>query len=191
MRDVEERMSPLSRDRNSLDSERLLLWERSRPSLEVYLQSFSGLGPEGVDETLQRTLIALWEKGGELGADARPWLFRVARNAALDMLRSSQRASSRLLEPGLEGPDRISILPSSYPGPEDGVLAAEEESLVATFVAGLPDGDRELLALAYAEGMSYPEIAALLGRPLGTVKWKIAELKRRLGRLYRKEFGHE
>ena len=189
------------RNGGSLDPERLLQWERCRPRLEVYLGSFAGLGREGIDEALQRTLIALWKKGGGLEGEARPWLYRVARNAALDLLRAKRREEGRRLEPrdgprlepslGPRGEERspVAELPSPYPGPEEGALGAEEETFVASFLASLPDGDRELLALAFAEGMSYPEIAALLGKPLGTVKWKVSELKRRLARRHEKEFG--
>jgi DNA-directed RNA polymerase specialized sigma24 family protein len=79
-------------------------------------------------------------------------------------------------------------LPSPYPGPETRLLDLEQEAFVSRFLTSLRDRDRELLHLAFAEGLSYPDIASMTRRPLGTVKWKIAALKRQLAARYRKEF---
>ncbi len=56
------------------------------------------------------------------------------------------------------------------------------------FLAGLEDGDREILHLAFADDLAYAHIALLVGMPTGTVKWRVATLKRRLAASYRKEF---
>jgi RNA polymerase sigma-70 factor (ECF subfamily) len=169
-------------------AEREAFWDDIRPRLQVYLRSFSGLSPEDAEEALQLTLVEFWRRAPGLGADARAWLYRVARNAAIDALRSGRRRGARIA-PSMTGERDAPVdLPSPYPGPEARLLDLETEAFVARFLGGLDDRDRELLHLAFAEDFSYPAIASLTGRPLGTVKWKIAGLKRRLAERYRKEF---
>lgn len=164
-------------------------WDELRPRLQVYLRSFRGLGPEDAEEVLQLALLAFWKRAPELGDDARSWLYRVARNAAIDALRAGRRRGARIAYGAGIASGGAADPPSPYPGPEARLLDLERETFVADFLAGLDDGDRELLYLAYAEDFSYRSIASLTGRPLGTVKWKIASLKRVLAARYRKEFG--
>ncbi len=167
-------------------------WLSIRPGLAVYLQAFRGLGPMDRDDVLQACLFSYWKNAGDLGAEPRAWLYRVARNAALDALKSAARRERRrdAGENGIVGgSESAEGLPSPYPGPEAQALRGEEEAFVRAFLDSLRDGERELLHLAFAEGMAYPEIARALGMPLGTVKWKMAALRKRLAACYRKEFG--
>ncbi len=183
------------------DSTREAFWRELRPRLELYLRSFSGLSPEDREDVLQRTLLAFLGRLGEppasglsgaspserFSGDPRAWLYRVARNAAIDAIRAARREERRgrrvHIEQGLSEPE------SPYRGPEASVLDAAEEAFVTLFLAGLPETDRGLLHLAYAEGLSYPEISEATGRPLGTVKWRMAALKRRLKAAYDKEYA--
>ena len=166
--------------------ERMRQWEDIEPRLMVYLGSFRGLAREDMEEILQRSLLALWRRNPDL--DARSWLYGVTRNSAIDVLRSKRRDASRRLDGEAGATDAASLAASPYPGPEASLLDAEKESFVAAFIAGLDDCDKELLHLAFAEDFSYSGIAALTGRSLGTVKWRMAGLKRRLAARYRKEF---
>lgn len=159
------------------------------PRIEVYLRSFSGLSASEQEDVLQEVMVALW-RGGPDGEDAvRPWLYRVARNRAIDALRHAKRIQGReQILP--EGPSvMMDQLPAAYPGPEDAVLSAEDTSFVRNFLADLEDRDREILHLAFAEDLAYSRIAELVDLPTGTVKWRIATLKRRLAGRYRKEFA--
>lgn len=163
-------------------------WLGMEPRLAVYLDSFPGLGAEAKEEILQKGLEAYWAKGQGLRDDARSWLYRVVRNAALDALRASARERRRRGE--LQDMDAIASPPARYPQPEEALIKAEDEAFVSRFLASLPSRDRELLHLAFAEESTYPEIARILGIPVGTVKWRVHALKTRLSRAYEKEFGH-
>lgn len=172
-------------------SSREALWQEFRPRLELYLRSFSALSVEDSEDILQRTLASYLERADEASAEApgdhRAWLYRVARNAAIDTvrrLRREERWGRRVsIDPGIAEPE------SHYEGPEACAMDAAEADFVARFLAALADSDRELLHLAYAEGLAYPEIAAATGRPLGTVKWRMSSLRRRLKSAYDKEYS--
>ena len=105
---------------------------------------------------------------------ATGWLFAIARNAAFDALRTRE-APSRW-----EVPD----LPDDGPGPDQRAAAAEQAFRVHAAVDRLPAHEREVIELAYYDGLSQSEVAARLGAPLGTVKTRtrraLAHLAERL-----------
>ena len=84
---------------------------------------------------------------------ARAWLFGIARNAALDELRSRRRQAELRSEPE----DVVSAAPDAL---------ADQGARRATVTAALAElepGERELIALKFFAGLSNPEIAAVLG----------------------------
>ena len=102
------------------------------------------------------------------------WLFRIARNAAIDELRRRRLATVSLDQPmetdegalGREvaGPD---------PGPEAQFLRTELQGRIETAIGELAEKYREPLVLRHAGGLSYDEISEALELPLGTVKTRI------------------
>lgn len=91
----------------------------------------------------------------------RNWLYRIAVNAATDMLRKEKRILPNALEDlQLQDPQL---------GPEALYSQEERTALVQKAVLSLPDACRAVLILREYEGMSYHEIADTLDIPLGTV----------------------
>lgn len=175
--------------RGTRERDTLSLWKGTEARLELYLRSFRALGAEDREDVLSRTLSAFLASG-PVAADAdavRAWLYRVARNAALDATRARKREAARRAD-GRDSETLVAELPSPHPGPEGLALRGAERDFVRRHLASLPDRDRELLHLAFAEDMPYARIAEILALPLGTVKWRIAVLKRALERRYRREF---
>ena len=71
------------------------IWVVMAPRIELYLRSFSGLSAPEQEDVLQEVMVALW-RGGPDGEDAiMPWLYRVARNRAIDALRHAKRIQVR------------------------------------------------------------------------------------------------
>ena len=125
------------------------------------------------EDVVQQAFINVWRAAAGYHRERGPatgWLFAIARNAAFDALRTRE-APSRW-----EVPD----LPDEGPGPDERASAAEEAFRVHAAVDGLPDHEREVIELAYFDGLSQSEVAARLGAPLGTVKTRT---RRALARL--------
>lgn len=171
------------------DGPKRRIWEHMECRLAVYLGSFSGLQPEDTDEILQSVMVALWRSGpGELD-EARPWLYRVARNAAIDALRQRARRGESMPVAETERERAFDLARSAVPGPEDQFLSSEDRVFVRDFLAELPAAERELAHMAFADELAYSRIAAITGLPLGTVKWKLASVKRKLAASYRRRMA--
>lgn len=115
------------------------------------------------------------------GRPFAPWLFRVARNRAFDVLRRERRRSPG--RPGAPAEDPGPVVPAH--DPFDSRLAAGD--LAGKVLAALPAAHREVLWLRFAAELSYEEIATVCRVPLGTVKSRLrraltggAEICRRL-----------
>jgi RNA polymerase sigma-70 factor (ECF subfamily) len=91
----------------------------------------------------------------------RNWLYRIAVNAATDMLRKEVRLVPEAVE-NLR-------LADSHPGPEAVLVRQELTVLVQNAVLSLPEACRAVLVLREYEGLTYQEIAASLEIPIGTV----------------------
>ena len=103
---------------------------------------------------------------GEAGGSFKRWLYRIAVNRAQDELRRRRRRPEADLaaapEPGT-APD----------GVEHAAAARERGAQVARALAEIRPEHRQALVLKDVEGMTYAEIAKLLGWPLGTVQVRV------------------
>jgi RNA polymerase sigma-70 factor (ECF subfamily) len=98
------------------------------------------------------------------------WLVTLVRNLAIDRARRRERR-------GALARDVIAHEPAgdrSRETPESLVADAGERDKVRRALAGLPEAQRQTLETAFFEGLSYPEIAAREGVPLGTIKSRAA-----------------
>jgi RNA polymerase sigma factor (sigma-70 family) len=92
----------------------------------------------------------------------RPWLARIALNAARNAVRS-RRDDGDLA-------DVVEHVATPTDGPLRMAERNDERRMWARLLATLPDKYRVPVALRYIDDLSYPELAQTLGRPLGTVK---------------------
>jgi RNA polymerase sigma-70 factor (ECF subfamily) len=115
------------------------------------------------EDVVQEAFTSVWRAASgyrrERGA-ATGWLFAIARNAASDALRG--RTAITLADP----PDQA----DPEAGPDERVAADMAAFNVHAAVDSLPEREREVIALAYFDGLSQSEVAENLGIPLGTVK---------------------
>lgn len=145
-----------------------------------YLRRYLG-DDDLADDVFQTTFLAVFRKikQYEPGRAARPWLYTIATNQAIDALRKRNRQADRRAD-GLTTTDEegqlrplFELLPAAGEGPTDHAERTEERERVRTCVAKLPDLLREVILLAYFQGMKYRDIADALEIPLGTVKSRL------------------
>jgi RNA polymerase sigma-70 factor (ECF subfamily) len=127
------------------------------------------------EDLVQETFLRVWNRVH--GFDAQkgsigPWLLAVARNRAIDYLRSAGGRDRNSLE--YEENDH----PSLYFDMEKDILSSDRARRVKSAVEKLSPNQRQVIELAYFEGLSQTEMAERMGQPLGTVKtWVRSALK--------------
>ena len=140
------------------------LYEAYGPRVKAYMMR-RGADAGTAEDLAQETLLTVWRKAGLYAGDKgsmTTWVFAIARNLRIDRLRREV--------PWQELPEWRLAEASGEPLPDEAMAEKERRQRVQSALAGLPGEQKEVVALAYLEGLSHSEIAARLGMPLGTVK---------------------
>lgn len=126
------------------------------------------------EEALQQTFVQAWRAAARIDPerDLRPWVFTLARRAAIDVARREQaRHCDELSERSL--PDPVA---------GDSIERAWAAWRVREAVDRLPADEREVVRLQHVAGLSHVAIAEHLGVPVGTVKSRSHRAHQRLAR---------
>jgi RNA polymerase sigma-70 factor, ECF subfamily len=152
---------------------------RYERELYGYLRRYLGDG-DLADDVFQNTFLQLYTKINtyEPGRRVRPWLYTIAKNQAIDALRRTGRHPTVSLDQSAETEDGevqslLALVENRHQGPSDAALGEERKQLIRASVDRLPDFLRQVVILAYYQGLKYREIADILGIPVGTVKSRL------------------
>ncbi len=132
-----------------------------------------GLDSHVAEDLSQEVFLKVYRKAHELRDADRfcPWMYAIARNALISHWRQQK---TRIVETELERSD----------GAETGVFVSETEGIpklrLMEWLEGLETGERDLVILRFVDGLSYRELAVALDTPVGTIKWRISEVRRKL-----------
>lgn len=143
------------------------LFEYFAPRLKGYLMRL-GSSEAQAEELVQDVMLTVWRKAALFDrrkAAASTWLFTIARNRRIDILRREKY-------PELD-PEDPALVPDEEVQPDDAVIMAERKAEVQSALATLPEEQVELVKLAFYKGWSHSEIAKETGLPLGTVKSRL------------------
>ncbi len=125
------------------------------------------------EEITQDVFLRVWENAKtykEAQAKVSTWLTKIARNRAIDVLRSYKA------RPEQHAVDWADLSPREIRNNNTPQKVAEltlQKERVRAAVAQLPEDQKHALKLAYFQGYTHREVAQLLGEPLGTVKTRI------------------
>ena len=134
---------------------------------------------EDAAEAAQDTFLALWRglEGFREDAALSTWLYRLASNACIDLLRRSKRTVDGI---SLDDEDVHLEVCDRAPTPEEHVEGRETQRLVREGLAALPEDYRRVLVLRELHQLSYQEISDTLDVDVGTVKSRISRGRKRL-----------
>jgi RNA polymerase sigma-70 factor (ECF subfamily) len=140
------------------------------------------------EEVLQEVFVHVWSHGHRYDparSSVSTWLVLIARSRAIDRLRSRKVVERTHQAAGQEA----AVLPGPYTSPEGlrNVFIQERHERVRREMEALPAEQRQVLDMAFYEGLSQSEIAAKAGLPLGTVKTRTLLAMRKLRHALRAE----
>lgn len=132
---------------------------RFLPRLLAYAARCLGGDRAEAEDVAQEAMLRLWKvasgwRAGE--AQVSTWLYRVATNLCTDRLRARNRRPAALPE------DADEIFADSAPGVEAALMARDRQAAFEAALAALPDRQRQAVVLRHIEGLTNPEIAAVL-----------------------------
>lgn len=143
------------------------------PRLFRFLLRYTGsLGH--VEELINDVMLVVWERAGDFRGHSKvsTWILGIAYRKGLRSLDQDRR------RPRHEDVDEIVL--TSAGGPEQDLSRRELRDRVLEALARLPAEQRAVLELTYYQGLSYPEIAEILGCPHNTVKTRMFHARRKL-----------
>ena len=141
---------------------------------KVYTLCFRMCGnSEDAEEAAQDTFLALWRGIDRFRQESSlsTWIYRLASNACIDLLRRRKKQGSSL---SLDDEELFLDAVDTAPRPQDAVEHREAQKLLQEGLSALPEEYRKVLILREIEGLSYTEIAESASLELGTVKSRIS-----------------
>jgi RNA polymerase sigma-70 factor (ECF subfamily) len=130
----------------------------------------------GVDDVVQHVWVNVWRQIGTLVDPTRwrGWLYRMAKNAAIDVGIKTSRERRRRMELRDDRPAVRQV------DPAQSLIASEEHQRVLKAVNGLSPIYREPFILRHLEDWTYAQIGEALGLPVDTVETRLVRARRQL-----------
>lgn len=145
----------------------LALFDHFAPRLKAFYRR-RGADEARAEDLVQDVMVALWQRAEQFDhrqAGVSTWLFTIARNRQIDLIR-------RDLRPDLD-PDEPALQPSDPPAPDVAFDMTQVATRVRAALEQLPPEQAELIRLSFYEEASHSAIAQHLELPLGTVKSRL------------------
>jgi RNA polymerase sigma-70 factor (ECF subfamily) len=133
-----------------------------------------GLDSFTSEELVQDVLLTLYRHSGEIRNNSciMGWLYQVARNTFLQHIRKRDVPAESLT--GRNG-DKLT------PAQSAARFRTPQDSELFDWILVLEEDEREICLMRYMDGLDYQSIADALEIPMGTVKWKLHRVKKKIG----------
>ncbi|PJJ85617.1 RNA polymerase sigma-70 factor (ECF subfamily) [Brevirhabdus pacifica] len=132
------------------------------PRVKAYLVK-SGAVPALAEDCMQDVMATVWRKAAQFDparASLAAWIFTIARNRRIDLLRRERRPEAEDLAWG----------PQAAPEAAEALALQQDAARLARALSDLPEAQRQVIVQAYFGDLSHAQIAARTGLPLGTIK---------------------
>jgi RNA polymerase sigma-70 factor (ECF subfamily) len=152
------------------------LYQHFAPRVKSFLMG-KGLSEQPAEDVLQEAMLAVWQKAGSYKpekAAVSTWIFTIARNKYIDLLRRDERRKESTIESfgtSPEGPEFQLV--DDAPIADEQVMQEQRNEVVRAALSRLPHDQQGVIAMSFIQGLAHGEIANILGLPLGTVKSRI------------------
>lgn len=143
------------------------LFDFYAPRIKAFLIR-STCPPALAEEVTQDVMITLWQKAHMFDREKSSlgtWLFRIARNRRIDLIRRDKSDKLDAQDP--------TLFPTITEINQEGVDAIARDRQIRLAIASLPAEQSQLIRLSFFESQSHGQISEELNLPLGTVKSRI------------------
>ncbi len=157
------------------------LFEPLRPLVHAVARRL--VGDSDAEDVVMETYLRAWTHlpGYRGGASLKTWILRIARNACLDLLRRrTARPTSSLSGETSDDPVVFDVDDPTASSPSEEAETRDSVLMLRSALARLDAPHRQVLLMRYGDGLSYGEIAAAAGVPIGTVMSRLFNAKRKL-----------
>jgi RNA polymerase sigma-70 factor (ECF subfamily) len=168
------------------DAFRILVDRHSRP---LFRLAFRMTGNEqDAEDVVQESFLRAFRQLAKFDERASfgTWLYRIASNCSLDLVRSKKRRSERMATApeggGGEMEDLMAALPSDSPTPERMALSGEVRDKVTVAMNELSATERTAFVLRHFEGMNIEDVSRVLGCQPGAAKHSVFRAVQKLRR---------
>ena len=149
----------------------------------VYRAARAALGSHAdAEDAAQDAFLLAFRRLNSFRGDAsfKTWLLTITWHQAINRQRSLTRVWRRIVEPKPddEAAEPIAAAAASGSSPEQLVAEDQLRSAIRATIRGLSPKLRDALLLVQSGDYTYEEIAAMVGSPIGTIKWRISEARR-------------
>jgi RNA polymerase sigma-70 factor (ECF subfamily) len=151
----------------------------------VFNQAYRVLGESAAaEDAAQNAFISAFRKIKTFrGGSFKAWLLRIVTNACYDELRRRKRRPTTPLEPVDSSDEEIESpywIADKGESPEDFSVRLEVGRAIQQCLDELTDDFRVVVVLVDVQGLDYAEAAETIGKPLGTVKSRLARARNNL-----------
>jgi RNA polymerase sigma-70 factor (ECF subfamily) len=139
---------------------------------------------QDAEDVVQESFLRAYRQLGKFDERASfgTWLYRIATNYSLDLVRSRKRRSANLAPSDPEQEDPVLSLPSGDPNPERMTLSSEVRERVADAMKDLSATERTAFVLRHFEGMCIEEVSRVLDCQPGAAKHSVFRAVQKLRR---------
>jgi len=141
------------------------LFDYFAPRLKGFVMR-SGARSAMAEDIVQDVMLTVWRKAAQFDparAQVSAWIYQIARNRQIDVIRKESRPMPELLEVEPDSECDASVI----------VEVEQEAAVLKQALAQLKPGQRDIVERAYLGEFSHQEISAQTGLPLGTIKSRI------------------
>ncbi|MEO1089209.1 MAG: sigma-70 family RNA polymerase sigma factor [Pseudomonadota bacterium] len=152
-----------SADRNAF----LALFDHYAPRLKAFYRR-RAMGEAQAEDLVQDVMLTLWQRASMYDpgqASVSTWVFTIARNRQIDVIRRERK-------PELD-PDEPALQPSAGPEPDRAFDQEQDAARVRAALLALPPSQAELIRVSFFEEASHSALAERFALPLGTVKSRL------------------
>jgi RNA polymerase sigma-70 factor (ECF subfamily) len=152
------------------------LFEHFAPRIKGLMLK-AGCSADEAEEIAQNALIAVWRKASQFDpatAGASAWIFTIARNLRIDLFRRRARGDR------IRGTSELPDTPDPAEPADAAMSRLQDAARITAAIKRLSTEQSMVVRLSFIEEKPHPEIASLLGIPLGTVKSRIRLAMNRL-----------